>query len=85
MASSTTRPMASTIPSSVSTFSVNPSALIAAHAARIEIGIVMAGMRVARQLPRNAYITNRTSANEITSAIDDFVQRSLDETRRGRC
>ena len=53
MASSTTRPMASTIPSSVSTLMENPSAYITVKAAIMETGMVMAGMSVARHCPRN--------------------------------
>ena len=54
IASSTTRPIASTAPSRVSTLIENPAMIITMAAAMIETGIVMAGMSVARSVPRNA-------------------------------
>ncbi len=53
MASSTTRPMASTRPSSVSVLIEKPSAAMTMKAAMIDTGIVTAGTSVARRLPRN--------------------------------
>ena len=52
IASSTTRPIASTSPSSVSTLIEYPSAYITVSAATIDTGIVTAGTSVVRRLPR---------------------------------
>ena len=51
MASSTTRPIASTKPSRVSVLIENPIAAITVNAAMIEMGIVSAGMTVALSVP----------------------------------
>ena len=53
MASSTTRPMAKTMPSRVSTLMEKPNAYITVKAAMMDTGMVMAGMSVARHWPRN--------------------------------
>ena len=53
IASSTTRPIASTAPSSVSTLIEKPAITITMLAAMIETGIVTAGISVARTVPRN--------------------------------
>ena len=60
MASSTTRPIASTIASSVNVLMVKPKAYISANAPISEIGIVTSGISVARQLRRNRKITTMT-------------------------
>ena len=62
MASSTTRPIASTIASSVSVLMVKPSAYITANAPINENGMVTSGISVARQLRRNRKITSTTSS-----------------------
>ena len=53
MASSTTRPMASTMPSRLSMLSEKPSISITASVATSDTGIAMVGMMVVRQLCRN--------------------------------
>jgi hypothetical protein len=53
MASSTTRPIASTAPSSVSTLMEKPAITITMLAEMIDTGIVTAGISVARTVPRN--------------------------------
>ena len=68
MASSTTRPMASTRPSSVSTFTENPNTAIGRKDATMETGMATAGMMVARTDRRNRKITPTTSASAIISA-----------------
>jgi hypothetical protein len=53
IASSTTRPMHSTTASSVSRLIVKPNAHSAANAVTRQTGIVTAGIRAERTLPRN--------------------------------
>jgi len=62
IASSTTRPIASTSDSSVSVFSENPAASMIAHEPIRQTGIVTSGMTLARSVPRNRKITSATSA-----------------------
>ena len=52
IASSTTRPIASTMPSRLSMFSEKPQTSITASVATSETGIAIVGMMVARQLCR---------------------------------
>ena len=75
MASSTTNPIASTIPSMLTVLSEKPSASITASVPISDTGIAMAGMTVLRQLCRNRNTTAMTSAKaspsvKITSCID---------------
>ena len=53
MASSTTRPMASTMPSRLSMLSENPAFCMIASVAISETGMAMVGISVVRQLCRN--------------------------------
>ena len=62
MASSTTRPIASTIASSVNVLIVNPNAYINPNAPIRDTGIVTIGMSVARRLRRKRKMTSTTSA-----------------------
>ena len=66
MASSTTRPMASTSASSVSVFTVNPASAISANAPTRLTGMVTRGMIDARIVRRK---TNTTSATSTTASI----------------
>ena len=61
MASSTTRPMASTMASSVSVLMLKPSANISVKVAISEIGMVTIGMIEARSERRKKKITSTTS------------------------
>ncbi len=61
IASSTTRPIASTIASRVSVFTVKPSAYMIANAPISEAGMVTTGIRVARRFRRNRKTTSTTS------------------------
>ena len=75
IASSTTRPVASVMPNSVSVLIEKPNSLTNAKVPMSDTGIVMAGMRVVRQFCRNRNITRMTrpiasSSVRITSAID---------------
>ena len=75
MASSTTNPIASTMPSMLTVLSEKPSASITASVAISETGMAMAGMTVLRQLCRNRNTTAMTSASAsprvmTTSCID---------------
>ncbi len=65
--SSTTRPIASTMASSVSVFTLKPKAYMNAKAPTSETGIVTRGMTVARTLRRKTKITSATS--RMASAI----------------
>ncbi len=75
MASSTTRPIASTMPSIVSTLMENPAMYMMKNDPMSEIGITTTGMSVVRQSRRNMkmIITTRMKAVitvSCTSAID---------------
>ena len=75
MASSTTRPVASVMPKSVSVLIEKPRALTNANVPMSETGMVMAGMIVAPPVLRNTKITRMTRkiavpSVEITSRID---------------
>ena len=61
MASSTTRPMASTMASSVSVLIEKPNAYISVQAPISDTGMVTMGIRLARRLRRNRKITSTTS------------------------
>ena len=63
IASSTTRPMASTMPSRLSMLSEKPKTCITASVAMSETGIAIIGMIVVRQLCRKTNTTNTTSAS----------------------
>src|ERR1035437_534038 len=60
IASSTTRPVASVMPNSVSELMENPNILMNANVPMSETGIVIAGMMVARQSCRNRKMTMMT-------------------------
>ncbi len=62
MASSTTRPIASTQASRVNTLIENPSAAKIATEPMIDTGIAISGTSVARQLRRNRKIISTTRA-----------------------
>ena len=68
MASSTTSPIASTSPSSVSTLIEKPITAMAMKDATMETGMATAGMMVARTDRRKRKITPTTSASAIISA-----------------
>ncbi len=75
IASSTTMPMASTMPNSVSVLIEKPNSLTKAKVPISDTGMVRAGMMVLRQFCRNRNITSTTSSNASprvfnTSVID---------------
>ena len=61
MASSTSRPMASTMANMVSMLMEKPKTPRAANVPRMTTGTAIVGMRVARMLPMNRYMTRNTS------------------------
>ena len=61
MASSTSRPMASTMANMVSMLMENPKSPSTAKVPRITTGTAMVGISVARMFPMNRYITRKTS------------------------
>src|SRR6266545_6042885 len=67
MASSTTMPIASTRPKSVSVLMENPKTLSTANVPTSDTGMVSVGISVARQSWRNTYTVSTTSAMAITS------------------
>src|SRR5277367_160323 len=67
IASSTTRPMASTNANSVRVLSENPSATNALKAPMSETGTATMGISVARQLSRKTNTTSSTSTTAISS------------------
>ncbi len=69
IASSTTRPMASTIPSRLSMLSEKPSIFITTRVATSDTGMAMVGMMVVRQLWRKMKTTAMTSASASTSVM----------------
>ena len=69
MASSTTRPMASTSASSVSRFSENPSGASTMKVASRQMGATMDGISAARRLPRKMKLTRATRAIEMPMVI----------------
>src|ERR1700690_1696554 len=69
IASSTTRPVASVMPKSVSELIENPNTLMNANVPISETGMVTAGMMVARQSSRNKKITAMTMAIASESVI----------------
>ena len=82
IASSTTMPVASTMPNSVSVLIEKPSSFTKANVPTSETGIVIAGMIVLRQFCRNRNITATTSAIAsasviITSMIDSRTMLTL--------
>ena len=78
MASSTTRPMASTIASSVSVLMVKPSRYMSAKAPISETGMVTIGMSVARNERRKKKITSTTSAIASTMVVNTAaIERSM--------
>ena len=80
MASSTTSPMASTMPSRLSMLSEKPSASITASVATSDTGIAMVGMMVVRQLCRNTNTTATTSTNASSRVITTSCMEA--ETKR---
>ena len=68
MASSTTRPIASTNASSVSTFSEKPNAARIMNEATIDTGMAMVGISVARKERRKKKMTPTTRASAMPSA-----------------
>ncbi len=82
MASSTTRPVANTMASSVSRFKENPAASIKAAVPINDSGIVMTGITTARRLPRNRKMTTMTIATasmsvRMTSSIDALTKNAM--------
>ena len=66
IASSTTMPMASTRPNSVSMLIEKPASSSPASVPTMDTGIASSGMMVARMLPRNRYTTTSTSTKAST-------------------
>ena len=80
IASSTTRPIASTSPNRVSVLIEKPSSAITAKVPTSDTGTVIAGIRVARKLSRNTNTTRNTSSIasksvQSTSRIDSVTKR----------
>ncbi len=78
IASSTTRPIASTIASSVSVLTVKPNAYINANAPTSDRGIVTSGIKVARTSRRKMKITSITrSTASVIVRNTDWIERSM--------
>ncbi|MCY1211913.1 hypothetical protein D9M72_236340 [compost metagenome] len=78
MASSTTMPMASTMPNSVSRLMENPSMYMPAKVPTRDTGIASTGIRVARQFCRKMNTTSTTSSRAskkvlITSSMETWT------------
>ena len=78
MASSTTRPMASTIASRVSVLMLNPIAYMKMKAPISETGMVTIGMMVARRLRRKKKITRMTRITASMIVVNTLsMERSM--------
>ena len=80
IASSTTRPIASTMPSRLSMLSEKPRTCITASVAISETGIAIVGMIVARQFCRKTKTTRMTRASASKSVMT--TSRIAAETKR---
>src|SRR6516165_8239979 len=69
IASSTTRPVASVMPNSVSVLIEKPKSLTKANVPTSDTGIVMAGISVVRQSCRNRNMTSTTSRMASSSVV----------------
>ena len=69
IASSTTRPVASVMPKSVSVLIEKPNSLTNANVPMSDTGIVIAGISVVRQFCRNRNMTSMTSAIASASVV----------------
>ena len=83
IASSTTSPVASVMPKSVSVLIEKPNSLTNANVPMSDTGIVIAGISVVRQFCRNRNMTTMTSADRFEQRGDDLVDRLA--TRRASC
>ena len=79
MASSTTRPMASTMASSVSRLRLKPAAYIKVPAPISDSGMVTIGISTVRIEPRNRKITTTTTPTAMAKRPDHLVDGGLDE------
>ena len=77
MASSTSRPMASTRPNMVRVLIVKPNAAITPKVPSSTTGTAMVGMTVARKFCRNRYITRNTSRIASASVCTTPMMESL--------
>ena len=82
IASSTTRPMASTRPNRESVLMEKPNTGKSMNVPTSDTGTASSGIRVARQPCKKRYTTRITSASAIKSVIDDFLD-SLGDRARG--
>ncbi len=87
IASSTTRPVASVMPKSVSVLIEKPSTFIRKNVPSSEIGIVSAGMSVVRQSCKNKKITTTTrmiatASVMMTSLIDSLTNSVVSNATR---
>ncbi len=80
MASSTKRPMASTIANMVSMLMVNPKSPRMANVPRMTTGTAIVGISVARMLPRKSSMTKKTSTIAITSVLITSLMETLIKT-----
>jgi hypothetical protein len=80
MASSTSRPIASTMPNMVSVLIEKPKAAITPKVPSSTTGTAMVGISVARKFCRNRYITRKTSTTASISVLTTF-DGDLDEGR----
>ena len=82
IASSTTMPVASMMPKSVSVLIEKPNSLTNANVPTSDTGIVIAGMSVLRQFCRNRNITRMTSTIASTSVFSTSRIDSRDDLGR---
>ncbi|MNS95342.1 hypothetical protein D3C72_1295980 [compost metagenome] len=87
MASSTTRPMASTIANNVNRFTLKPNSAMMAAPPSMDSGMVTTGISTARNEPRHRKITTTTMAMAssrvcITPSMDALMKRA---SSKGTC
>src|SRR5512137_2141845 len=77
MASSTSKPMASTMANMVSMLMENPNAPNTANVPSSTTGTAMVGMSVARMLPMNSHITRNTRNTASNSVLTTSLMATL--------
>ena len=82
IASSTSRPIASTMPNIVSVLMLKPNAASTPNVPSSTTGTAMVGISVARKFCRNRNITRKTSTIASSERLHDLLDREPHERRR---
>ena len=81
IASSTSKPMVSTMPNIVSTLIEKPKACMTPKVPSSTTGTAIAGISVARRFCRNRYITRHDQHERLEQGLDHLLDRQPDERR----